>query len=156
MKRGKLQLSGTPVGGNKYGTAFCLRPQATNYFFETQITNKNTSIKGLTMYGDDKNLLIFGVSGNKLIVKSVKNNVERLLSESPFTNKNLHLKIEVRDGCKLTFLSSTNGRKWNRVLQTDIDVDYLTRWDRVARPGLIHVGELSNPAEFSFFKMEKL
>lgn len=45
--------------GNKYGTALCLRPQSSHYSCETKLTNVNESLKGLTLYGDDKNLVVW-------------------------------------------------------------------------------------------------
>lgn len=156
LKSGKLLLGGNSIGENKYGTALCVRPQAVNYSYETQISNKNDSFKGLTMYGDDKNLLIFGTQGNKLILKSVRDNEESLLAESTYTGKSLFIKVEVRDGCFLSFYTSSKGKKWNRISDVPLKVDYLVRWDRVARPGLIHIGEAGHPAEFAYFKMEKL
>lgn len=156
LKKGKLLLSGTQIGDNKYGTALCLRPQSIDYYYETQITDNNDSFRGLTMYGDDKNLLVFGVEDNKLILKSIKDNTETLLSKTECSAKKPHLKIEVNDGCILTFYSSSNGKQWNRLSDISIKVDYLTRWDRVARPGLIHIGDLYQSAEFSYFNMAKI
>lgn len=156
LKKGKLLLSGNPIGENKYGTTLCVRPQTVNYSCETQVSNNNDSFKGLTMYGDDKNLLIFGVEGDKLILKSVRDNEESLLAESTYTEKGLFLKVEVRDGRFLSFFTSSNGKKWSRISEAPLNTEYLVRWDRVARPGLIHIGKADYPAKFSYFKMEKL
>lgn len=153
LKKGKLLLSGNPIGENKYGTALCLRPQTTDYSYETQISKRNNSLKGLTMYGDDKNLLVFGTQGDKLILKSVRDNAENVLFESAYLGKNIHLKIEVTDGCILSFHTSQNGRTWTRIAHEPINANYLVRWDRIARPGLIHSDELNQPAEFSYFRM---
>ena len=30
----------------------------------------------------------------------------------------------------------------------------LVRWDRVSRPGLIHIGDVNEPAEFEYFKTQ--
>ncbi len=157
LKKGKLLLTGSPIGGNKFGSALCLRPQTTDYSYETKIADKNESLKGLTMYGDDKNLLILGVEKDKLVLKKVKDNEAEILSETPVSGKNTHLKIEVRDGCLLTFHTSPNGKNWVQLLpDTSLDAGYLVRWDRVARPGLIHIGKTDSPAEFSYFRMQKL
>ena len=156
LKGGKLLLSGKPIGDNKFGSVLCLRPQTPDYSYETRVDNKNESFKGLTMYGDNKNLLAFGLKGNRLILKSVKDNTENVLSETSFSGKNLHLKMEVRNGCFLTFYTSTNGTNWKQISDTPFNAGYLVRWDRVARPGLIHMGEWDKPAEFSYFRMKKL
>lgn len=156
LQNGKLLLSGQPLGENKYGTTLCVRPQVVNYSYETHVSNKNNSLKGLTMYGDERNLLFFGIQEDKLILKSVRDSEESLLAESTYDGKSLFLKVEVRDGCFLSFFTSSNGDKWNRISDTPIKVDYLVRWDRVAQPGLIHLGEPHYPAEFSYFEMKRL
>ncbi|MDO5522978.1 MAG: family 43 glycosylhydrolase [Bacteroidia bacterium] len=156
LKRGKLLLSGNPIGENNYGTALCLRPQTTDYAYETQVVNRSNSFKGLTMYGDDKNLLVFGIRGGKLILKSVRDNKETILVETVSAKRNMYLKIEVRDGCMLTFYTGTNGKNWTRVSHEPVNTGFLVRWDRVARPGLIHIGEPEQQAEFSYFRMGKL
>lgn len=33
-----------------------------------------------------------------------------------------------------------------------VKVNYPVCWDRVARPGLIHIGDFDRPAEFAYFK----
>ena len=87
----------------------------------------------------------------------MKDNEAEILSETPVSGKNTHLKIEVRDGCLLTFHTSPNGKNWVQLLpDTSLDAGYLVRWDRVARPGLIHIGKTDSPAEFSYFRMQKL
>ena len=46
------------------------------------------------------------------------------------------------------------GGKWKALNGFDsVDDSYLVRWDRVARPGLIHWGAAADWAEFGFFKM---
>ena len=79
QKRGTLLLTGTPVAGNKQGTVLCLRPQTTNYAYETKIENRNDSFKGLNLYGDDKNLVALGIKGREIIMKSVKEGREDIL-----------------------------------------------------------------------------
>lgn len=154
LQNGKLLLSGEPINNNKSGTALCVRPRTADYLYQTEVVNSNRSLKGLTMYGDDKNLIAFGVEGNKLVVKSIKDNQETVLSESVFSGKRARLKIEVSEGYWLTFFSKNSKNEWAKVLDAPIKADFLIRWDRVARPGLIHIGSSSEPAEFSFFTME--
>lgn len=154
VQNGKLILSGTPKENNRYGTALCVRAKTPNYAYQTKIANKNGSLKGLTMYGDDKNLVVWGVSENKLILKSVRDNKEEILHESVYTDNELHLQINVEKGCLLSFSYSKNGKTWTPILDTPLDSKYLVRWDRVARLGLIHVGEPHAAAEFSYFSLK--
>lgn len=69
LKKGKLSLSGTPKKDNQRGTALCLRPQSSHYSCETKVIHANESLQGLTLYGDDKNLITWGVKGKQLQLK---------------------------------------------------------------------------------------
>lgn len=154
FEKGKLLLSGYPKEGNLYGTALCLRSMAPDYSYKTKLLCANKSVKGLTMYGDDKNLVIWGVSGNRLFLKTVKDNVESLLHESVCNEKELHLKIKVEKGCLLYFYQSKDGVKWTLLQNTPFQGRGLVRWDRVPRPGLIHIGETGEPAEYESFQLK--
>lgn len=154
VQNGKLSLSGTPKDNNHYGSALCVRAKTPSYTYQTKIDNMNGSLKGLTMYGDDKNLIVWGVQDNKLILKSVRDDKEKILHESVYTDKELHLQINVDKGCLLSFSYSKNGKNWTPISDAPLDSKYLVRWDRVARPGLIHIGEPQVPGQFSYFKLK--
>ena len=156
LKSGKLLLSGTPKKGNKYGTALCLRPQSSHYSCETKLTNVNESLKGLTLYGDDKNLVVWGTQGDKVLLKVIKEGAESVLYESAFAGRNIYLKIEVEQGCIFHFYQSRDGKTWQSVRNTSFNGESLIRWDRVQRPGLLHSGDKNVPAEFAYFKMKNL
>ena len=153
---GSLILTGVPSAGTKQGTVLCLRPQTTSYSYETQVGNTNGSLKGLTMYGDDRNMVVIGVQHNELIVKRVKDGRETTLSRSETESTHPFLKIEVSNGCKLTFFHSPDGKSWYRVNDTPLDGSFLVRWDRVARPGLIHRGRTNEPAVFNYFNLNHI
>ncbi|MDD3036605.1 family 43 glycosylhydrolase [Bacteroides sp.] len=154
LKNGKLLLSGHPKEGNLHGTVLCLRAETPDYSFETKLGNTNKSVKGLTMYGDDKNLVIWGVSGNKLFLKRIKDNVESTLYESVCNDQDVYLKVTVEKGCLINFYQSKNGKEWNPVQDTHFQGQDLVRWDRVSRPGLIHIGNANEPAEYEYFKTQ--
>ena len=156
LKKGKLFLSGTPKNNNKYGTALCLRPQSPQYSCETKVINTGKGLKGLTLYGDDKNLIAWGIEGDKLILKVVKDDIESVLYDSAFASKEIYLKLEVEQGCIFHFYKSLDGKKWQSVQNTPFKGKSLIRWDRVQRPGLLHYGDKDVPAEFSYFKMKNL
>lgn len=152
IKNGTLNLTGKCKEGNENGSVLCVRPTTPHYTYETQIANKNESLKGLTMYGDDKNVVMWGSQGNKLVLKAIKDGQAEILSEMDILS-DCYLRIEVQNGCKLNFYKSDNSSQWKKVNDEIIDFSYLVRWDRVARPGLIHNGDYSDPAEFSYFKL---
>jgi Beta-xylosidase len=156
LKNGKLLLSGTPIADNRYGTALCLRPQTTDYTYETKISNSNESFKGLTMYGDDKNLLAFGIQGTKVMVKSVKEDSETILFQTEFGSGNPHFKIDVDKGYLLALFYSKDGKTWIPANDAPLDASSLVRWDRVARPGLIHIGKAGEPAGIDYFRLKNI
>ena len=151
--KGKLLLSGTPIGDNCYGTALCLRAQTSDYTYETQVMVKNEGFQGLTLYGDNKNLILWGISGDKFVLKSVKENEESMLYTSDCNEETPYLKVAVEKGCMLTFYRSKEGHEWEAVLTAPVDAAFTVRWDRVSRPGLLHIGAPEQPAEFSYFKL---
>jgi len=149
---GKMLVSGSPKNDNTSGTVLCVRPKSAHYVYETLVANQNTSFKGLTMYGDDKNNVSIGIDNKKLILKQFEDGIENSVELSDI-NSPVYLKIEVDHGCNLIFSWSKNGNDWTQV--NDIPQNYgrLVRWDRVARPGLVHIGNPDQPAEFSYFKL---
>lgn len=153
VKKGKLSLSGTLKKGSKHGTALCLRPQTPHYICETKVVNTNESLKGLTLYGDDKNMIVWGVKGDKLLLKSIRDNVEKVLYESVSSAKEVYLRVEVEKGCVFSFYRSDDGKVWQPVQGASLKGESLIRWDRVQRPGLLHNGDKDAPAEFGYFKM---
>lgn len=152
-ERGKLLLTGTLKAEHKQGTVLCLRPRTTNYSYETKVENRNDSFKGLTMYGDDKNLVTLGIKGGKIILKSVEEGTEDILFQANSDRENIRFKIDVEKGCYLSFSYSCDGEVWIRVNNTPLDASFLVRWDRVARPGLIHTGAYGEPAIFDYFQL---
>jgi beta-xylosidase len=150
----QLVLSGKPKEGNQHGTVLCLRPSTTRYSFETQVNGRNNSSKGLTIYGDDKNMLAWVFAGDNVLLKMVSDNRETILGEQPVTEEAVSLKIEVTNGCHATCYWSKDGNTWEQLGDASIDCTELVRWDRVARPGLIHTGDPGEPAVFSYFTLE--
>ncbi|NDV57190.1 family 43 glycosylhydrolase [Bacteroides sp. 519] len=148
---GELILSGVPKDNNN-GTALCIRPTSPYYTYQTKVTNSNNSLKGLTMYGDVQNYLAFGAMDNKLVVKAIKDGEEQLLFTDILPTELPYLKIQVNKGTKCNFFWSEDGKQWQKVqLSSTMNMSYLVRWDRVARPGLIHAGAENEPARFNHF-----
>jgi len=154
IRNGKLSFSGIPKGENKYGTALCVQAKSPHYTYETRIANVNNSLKGLTMYSDDKNLIAWGVADNKLLLKLVDEGKETVLFESPVTESAVFLKIEITEGCLSDFYWSPDGQMWTKANSHIIPLDKLVVWYGVPRPGLIHIGDSSRPAEFTYFKLK--
>lgn len=154
LNDGELILTGRPIAGNEHGTALCLRPQATHYSYQAKVSNINDSFKGLTMYGDNKNLMAIGIKGGRVELKSVREDLETVLFQTAPEEKISYFRIDVERGCFLTFSYSGDGESWTSVNDTPLDAAFLVRWDRVARPGLIHIGEAEVPAVIDYFVLE--
>lgn len=154
---GKLVLTGDLRKGAENGTALCVRSVTSHYSFETRVINKNESMKGLTFYGDDKNLMVFGSAGDSLVLKMIQNGREVLVNRMLLPLPSPYLKVEIAEGYKCTFFWSSDALKWNEIRDFEaVDAQRLLPWDRVCRPGLIHRGENKNRAEFLYFKLKNL
>jgi hypothetical protein len=106
------------------------------------------------MYGDDKNLVAWGIKNDNITLISVENGKESVLyDESIYSVDQVYFKVTVERGSSLSFLWSKNGKNWIKANDLHVDAEFLVRWDRVARPGLIYIGEHSVPAEFDFFEL---
>ncbi|MCL7986717.1 family 43 glycosylhydrolase [Sphingobacterium sp. lm-10] len=152
----QLILKGTAKLDNNYGTAMCIRPTAAHYAIETQVVNQNEASKGLTLYGDHQNLMLLSVEGDDIYLKSVQDGKETLVKTMVNEVPDVYLKMEINRGVYCDFFWSSDGTKWNKINQEAIDATALTRWDRVARPGLLHAGKTNEPAVFSYFRMRNM
>jgi len=157
IRNGNLYLTGKPVGKKAVnGNALCVRPQFPDYEYQTQVVNRNKSLKGLTLYGDYENFVAWGVEDNQFVLKQYDNNKEVVLFSKPIESQYSYVKILVKEGRKLDFYYANKEEEWNKALDSSIDMEKLVRWDRIARPGLIHIGETKEHAAFSYFKLTKL
>lgn len=152
FKGGKLYLSGHPVNDACHGSALCVRATKPDYTYETRLANVNESLKGLTLYGDDKNLVVWGMQADRLVLKWVKDNKETMLYDAPCTVENPYLKIQITDGCHPAFYWSADGRSWQQI-ESKVKGNELVQWDRVFRPGLLHAGSDKAPAAFHYFEL---
>ncbi len=150
----KLQLSGYSDDKEICETALCIRPGKEKYNFETCVTNNNSSLKGLTLYGDDQNYIAWGVEGKKLIAIAIKDNKAITLFEENSPTQITYFKIKVDNENKLTFYYSSNGKKWIKANNKPFDASYTIRWDRISRPGVIHIGPNSQSANFEYFSLK--
>lgn len=152
----KVILTGTPKDGNKYGSVACVRPVSPYYTYETKVSKTNGSFKGLTMYGDNNNLVALGMEGNSVKLKTVFESKENVMVDYPVDTDEFYFKIEVTQGCMLKFWVSFDNELWQELNKQPMNWKSLVRWDRVSRPGLIHIGKKEEPAEFDYFKLQNL
>ncbi|MDR0348864.1 MAG: family 43 glycosylhydrolase [Tannerella sp.] len=154
VKEGKLCLTGIAKAGNAYGTALCLRTQKPDYEILTQVEDRKDIFSGLTLYGDKDNLIIFGKENGEVVLKEIRKGEEQVLYQNPALG-DVHLKIEVRDGCIASCYWSLDQKNWHSLpaANQQHDVSYLPPWDRAFRPGLIHIGSENTPAEFMYCQL---
>lgn len=158
IKAGNLYLSGKSDTANKTGTALTARPVKGDYNITTSVVNENASLKGLVVYGDANQSVGIGLRDNMIEVFEVKSNKRTILSRKEKTNKGeVFLKIGVEEGYKYRFFWSQKKDSWNEIKAGEgsyYNGDFLPPWDRSPRPGLLHYGEIKEPAGFSFFKID--
>lgn len=152
---GRLYLGGRPKEGVKTGTALCLRAVSPDYTLETALSDRNAGWSGLTVYGDAANLLVWGLQGDKVLLKLYKDGRETLLGSSGQIGSHLpvYLRIEVRGNAPAAFGYSTDGHAWKQVENLPVGAEDLLQWDRVARPGLYYQGPEGQAAEFEYMRM---
>lgn len=154
VKNETLLLAGTPTPENKYGTALCLRALKPDYEIISEIKDCPGIFSGLTLYGDNGNLIIFGKENGNITLKQVQKGKETVLHQKAEPGT-IHLKIAVSDGCHASFFQSADRESWQPVpiAEQKINVSYLPPWDRAFRPGLIHIGNENIPAEFTYCRL---
>ena len=152
IKGGKLSLSGKAVGENKIGAVLALRPTNPDYFFKAEVVNRNNSWKGIAFYGDEYNLMTLGCKGDKIILKMVKDGNETIVATADLPKGKVVLSMTVQQGTKLSF-EWLDDEGVHKIGEQDMDLHGLIRWDRVARPGLYHEGDVNAPAVFESAQM---
>ncbi|SDC37280.1 family 43 glycosylhydrolase [Niabella drilacis] len=151
--KGRLYLSGTAGLENRTGTALTVRPYYGNYEMTTAVLNRNSALKGLTVYADADQAVGIGIKNDSIEVWCVKDNIRRVLGRVKVNGlPTCYLKMTVTDGQRLGFYWSGNQRSWNEVRVADAGISqFLPPWDRSSRPGLLQQG--TGPAAFGFFRI---
>lgn len=155
---GRLCLSGRAKEGVHTGVAFCLRALTTDYTLETACLARPAGWSGLTLYGDDRNLLVWGLQDGRLAVRLVRDGREELLG-GPLAVPDdvpVYLRMEVRGGGPAAFAYSLDGNSWQQAGTRPVEPGELLQWDRVARPGLYYEGPETSFAEFEYVRMNRV
>ncbi len=155
--KGNLSLSGQITADNKSGTALTTRPLSGNYEIYTAVVNNNASLKGLVLYGDAGQAAGIGVKADTIQVWQVKGKEKEIIKAVAIhTQQPVYLKIGVSEGYKLSFFwgDSENALQPIDIGSSFFDGEFLPPWDRSPRPGLLHDGDMSAPAVFSFFEIK--
>ena len=155
LARGRLSLSGTPKENARArrwgGTALCWRAPVSAYSFETKVSTRGKSLKGLTVYGDNANYAFWSVSDGQISLISCARGEETVVYQAPCKSRKVILRCEVDPSSTLRF-SWKAGGKWIEV-PSDLSASSLIQWDRMYRPGLLHRGEESDSGVFDYFRL---
>jgi len=155
----QLCLSSKPGKNNLSGAAICVRPAKADYEMMTEVTNQNTALKGLIVYGDDNASAGIGVAGNEVQVWKVEQG-KRVALKTGIVNKkqSVQLKIKATKGWQLRFYYRTDNNNWLELTAADdtgyLNANFLKQWDRCPRPGLHQQGSGDEPACFRYFEIK--
>lgn len=159
IEDGCLSLSGTPKKNMTTGVALCLRPTKTNYTLETALVKRNNTLQGITIYGDNDNYQLLGIENNIMRVTLTKDGNTEIVSKEidiP-VSASVYLRLEVSKGNQYRFYYSLDRFSWIAVpllAEKDGNSHGLIRWDRVARPGIYHKGDIDKPAYFEYVTLK--
>ncbi|MCF3108120.1 glycoside hydrolase family 43 protein [Niabella sp. CC-SYL272] len=154
--KGRLYLSGTPGAENRSGTALTIRPYSANYEMTTAVLNRNSALKGLTVYADADQAFGIGIKNDSIEIWCVKENIRKVLGGVKINGALVcYFKMTVTDGRRTRFYWSNDQRSWNELRVEDAAISqFLPPWDRSSRPGLLQLG--ADPAVFGFFRIRYL
>ncbi|QJW89480.1 family 43 glycosylhydrolase [Spirosoma taeanense] len=154
IRQGSLWLSGQTTADNQAGTALTVRPLTGKYEIQTEVVNRNPSLKGLVLYGDAGESVGIGVQDNRVQVWEVKKDKRLIVDDAQVSgNEPVQLKMKVEQGAQLRFYWREGGSDWKEVPTRGAyyNGDFLPPWDRSPRPGLLQNG--TAPAAFSYFEI---
>jgi xylan 1,4-beta-xylosidase len=147
---GKLQLFG--IGGKEW-TYVGQKSYLSNYRARVEINLEESSAPaGLGLIGDEKNMVLAEVSGQKLTITKMRLGKDTVVFEQLLTERGrIFLEMKVVDGHMITFKCSQNGKSFKTLNKKAIDGFHLPPWDRAVRIGLLTKGRNDQKAVFENF-----
>jgi len=130
----------------------CQRPFSSNYDVTITAKRQNPGEEtGLIFFGNYNNVVTLTVTEDRIILKSLQANKEKILREWPLEGgkRAIELTASVSSGTAVTF-SWNSGRQCGRY-DDAVDVSYLRRWDSTYRVGMVSTSRL--PGSVSTFVM---
>lgn len=132
-------------------TFYGVRPQTGNYSAETSVLESSSNFKGLCVYGNQNNLISFGVEGNSIRIFQIKNGEKsELFSQNLASVYPVYLRAESVNGRLFRFYWSIDKEKWNLCMDSNVDGSFIPRWG-----GTIHTGLTiyTQSGKFGYFSM---
>jgi len=125
-----------------------------DYTVQTVVSTA-TAEAGITIIGDDKNLVFASIKGSDIQLKEVRNGQVSLLKNLKSAAKQypVKFKMEARQNHNFTFYFASGKGSWTRINDEPADGSFLPPWDRALRVGLIAIGDAGEKASFDSFSM---
>lgn len=153
--KGTLSLSGSSKKGNEAGIVLTVRPASDQFTMTTTVLNSNTSLKGLSYYGDANAALGIGVENNKVMVWMVKGTKFSMLAGEPARpGSPVQLKLQLGTDRICKFYYKQGDDNWKELQPASpVTASTLPQWDRSPRAGLHFKGLPDQHAQFADFSM---
>jgi xylan 1,4-beta-xylosidase len=152
VENGTLQLNNNRKAytGNFLG----LVVKKADYTFTTEVVVKKGLLQSIVIYGDAKNAVGYGISGNRIGLWQLKDGIRQVISsqELPEQHPVVELRLTSRQGGNYEFYWGVKGEKFSDK-SLPIEAPWLPRWDRAPRVGINVFG---NGAENGEFKLVEL
>jgi xylan 1,4-beta-xylosidase len=145
----KLRLNALPASS---GSFLAQKNTGADYTAEVCVDRKTGAAAGLSLIGDERNMVTLFRKGDSLNLMQLRNNKDSLLSNIMVSAKDVYLRMVIRNGKDITYFYSTNGKTFLPVNATPVNGAYLPPWDRALRVGLVSRGNENEQAVFKMFK----
>jgi beta-xylosidase len=122
---------------------FCfwgINPKTGSYKMETSVYNSSSqNLKGLCIYGNSKNMLLWGIEECSLKLYKVENDIKSEIFSHYIGASPLHIMIESVNTRTFRFHWSTDAEAWNTFPESTEIINglYLPQWGKGVRAGLI-------------------
>ena len=142
LRNGYLQFSGSNAA-QPAGSFLGLVIKTGTYTFSAEFVPQAQVLQSISVYGDAKNVIGFGVSKDSLELWQVKEGHREVLQKHPLRNSKspVTLTMASRQGKLYQFSWKDKNGKTGTTGEVPLDGTFLPRWDRAPRVGLSVKGE---------------
>jgi beta-xylosidase len=145
-------------GADLLGGVLAVKTTSGQYSAETVLRRDHWeagTVAGLSAFGDLDNALGLAFDGEKLrLWRRAHKKDETVMSVDAPTGERLFLKLNARDGHKMTFSMSADGQNWQQVApEAPLEGNYLPPWDRGIRVALTVGGGTEAAATFEAMRV---
>ena len=153
----KIQQGALQLTNDSTKIAFLgMPPKTGHYSLEAGVEGNSQNLKGLCIYGDQHNLLGFGLQGSQLVILKIQEGKQTMLTEKNVdASGTVYLKAEAINGRFFQFSWSADQKKWQTLAANEdwVDGTFLPRWGVAMRAGLMVGSKGGNTATFSYFTL---